>query len=52
MTIIYMSDGSKAPLPDGYTVEEAIAILRETGLSPASVAYPDGTVTELVEEAA
>lgn len=52
MTIIYMTDGSKAPLPEGYTLEQALAILREVGLNPASVVYPDGTVTELVEEAA
>jgi hypothetical protein len=50
--IIYMSDGSKAPLPEGYTLERALAILREAGLTPASVKHPDGTVTELVEEAA
>lgn len=52
MTIIYMNDGSKAPLPEGYTVERAVAILREVGHTPVSVVYPDGTTVELVGEAA
>jgi len=52
MTVIYMSDGSKAPVPEGCTVERALAILRECGLEPVSVVYPDNTVTELVGEAA
>ena len=50
--IIYMSDGSKAPLPEGYTLERALTILREAGLTPASVVYPDGSTVELVGEAA
>lgn len=52
MTVIYLTDGSKVPVPEGYTVDRVLDILRECGHEAASILAADGTVTELVGEAA
>lgn len=49
---IITDDGSKAPVPEGYTPERVIEVLREVGLEPVQIRQADGTVIDLQAQAA
>jgi hypothetical protein len=50
--IIHLAEGGKSPLPVGYTLERALQVLRDAGLTPARIEYPDGSIETIEEEAA
>jgi len=31
MTVVYLKDGGKVPVPEGWTLEELIQVLKEVG---------------------
>jgi len=49
--VIY-TDKGKAPLPEGWTLERAVEVLREAGHSVQRIEASDGTDVSLPEEKA
>jgi len=37
MTIVNLKGGRKVPVPEGYSIDRVVEILREVGLHPTSV---------------
>ena len=50
--IIHLAEGGKSPLPAGYTLERALQVLRDAGLTPDRIEYPDGSIETIDKEAA
>lgn len=49
---IILSNGWVAPVPEGYTAERVIEILREADLEPVQIVQEDGSTTDLKTKAA
>lgn len=45
MTVI-LKDGSRVPIPEGYTLEEVLDILKKVGHEPAQLIDDDGNPLE------
>lgn len=52
MTVVLLHNGWGVPVPNGYTVERVVEILRKEGHDPVSVKEADGTIRNLKEKAA
>jgi len=46
MTVV-LKDGSRVPIPEGYTLEEVLDILKEVGHEPAHLLDENGNHLEL-----